>query len=162
MPSVTVTCHPDGCPPIEAAKAYYKYKDHGMTPDEIVAEGEVLNLSGNIAGRKALYAAIRRVESMESGEFVPKTKYANCGRKAALTDKEKQDIIAFVKKWRAKYFCTCHYIRNELGLAVTPRTVNNVLNDAGFYWRLVPRIQGLTKEQLEIELRNIFLEEMVL
>ena len=97
MPSVTVTCHPDGCPPIEAAKAYYKYKDHGMTPDEIVAEGEVLNLSGNIAGRKALYAAIRRVESMESGEFVPKTKYANCGRKAALTDKEKRDIIAFVK-----------------------------------------------------------------
>ena len=89
MPSVTVTCHPDGCPPIEAAKAYFKYKDYGMTPDEIVAEGEVLSLSGNIAGRKALYSAIRRIDSMASDEFVPKTKYANCGRKAPLTDEEK-------------------------------------------------------------------------
>ena len=102
MPSVTVTCHPDGCPPIEAAKAYCKHKDEGMTPDEIVAEGEVLSLSGNVAGRKALYSAIRRIEAMSPGEFVPKTKYGNCGRKQALTDAQTREIVAFVKKWRAK------------------------------------------------------------
>ena len=120
-----------------------------MSPDDIIAEGEIFNLSGDIPGRKCVYSAIRRVEQMSSNEVVPATKYSNCGRKKALTDEEQERIVKFVKQWRHKCFCTCHYIRNELNLSVTPRTVNNVLDDAGYYWKPVPRIHGLTDEQLQ-------------
>ena len=57
-------------------------------------------------------------------------------------------LVCFWSSNRTRFFCTCHYIRNELKLPVTPRTVNNVLNKAGYYWRSLPRIQGLSKEQL--------------
>ena len=43
--------------------------------DEIIAEGEVHNLSGNIPGRYALWAAIKRVRDMGQDELLPKSKY---------------------------------------------------------------------------------------
>ncbi len=56
--------------------------------------------------------------------------------------------MEFVKKWRHKRFCTCRYIRKELGLAASCRTICRVLNDNGYSWKRVPRVQGLTPEQI--------------
>ena len=148
MPQIRLTVHPDGLHPIEAVKAYLKHTDGDMSLDQIVSEGEVLNLSGEVAGRKAVYNAIKRVREMDPAELVPKTKYARCGRKPALTEDQRRAVVEFVEQWRHKCFCTCHYIRNALGLTVTPRTVNNVLNNAGFHWKPVPRMQNLSHEQL--------------
>ncbi len=146
MPKVSVAVHPFRLHPIEAVKAHYKYTEGDMSLDEIIREGEIFNLAGDLAGRNAVYAAIGRVRKMSPSDLVPPTKYNNCGRKKALTEDQEKEIVVFVKKWRAKLLCICHYIRNELGLDVTPKTVNNVLNNAGYYWKLVPRIQGLTNE----------------
>ena len=133
MPTVSFTVHKNGLDAIEAVEAYYKHTEWGMSIDDIIAEGEVTNLSGNIPGRKCVYSAIRRVERMSFTDVVPETNYSNCGRKKALTDEQEKAIVKFVKQWRHKCFCTCHYIRNELGLGVTPRTVNTVLNNAAYY-----------------------------
>ena len=65
MPIVSVTVHPEGLHPIEAVKAYHKATDQNMSVDEIIKEGELHNLSGALAGRKALYAAIKRVADMD-------------------------------------------------------------------------------------------------
>ena len=93
---------------------------------------------------------------MATEELVPTTNYENCGRKKSLTVEQERAVTAFVKTLRNRFFCTCHYIRNELNLPVTPKTINNVLNNAGYYWRSVPRIQGLSKEQLEK--RQVFVD----
>ena len=61
MPEVTVTIHKHGLHPMEAFKAHHKSQELGMSLDEIIGEGEVHNLSGNIPGRYALWAAIKRV-----------------------------------------------------------------------------------------------------
>ena len=61
MPTVSVTVHKYGLHPIEAVKAYYKHSEYGMSVDDIIAEREICNLSGDIPGRKCVYSAIRRV-----------------------------------------------------------------------------------------------------
>ena len=159
MPVVQVVVHPAGLHPIEAVKAYYKHAEQHMSVDEIIAEGEIRNMNGDLPGRKCVYGAIRRVGGMDDGAILPQPKYANCGRKKALSENQEAEVIAFVQKWRHKVFCTCHYIRNELRLDVCPKTVNNVLNSAGYYWRPVPRIQGLSAEQLAK--RKAFVDEHV-
>ena len=148
MPVVNVTVHPDGLHPFAAVKAWHKNMEEGFSIDQIIAEGEVLALNGSAPGRKAVWAGIRRVNDMGQADLVPKTRYENCGRKRSLTDREEAQVIEFVKRWRHKAFCTCRYIRQELGLAAAPRTINRLLNDHGYYWRTVPKIQGLSKEQL--------------
>ena len=157
MPTVEVTVHPNGLHPLMAVKAHHKRTEEHMSVDDIIKEGEIHNLVGEVAGRKALYAAIRRVDAMQPSDIAPKTNYANCGRRKTLTEEQERGIVAFVKEWRSKFFCTCHYIRNELGLQVTPRTINNVLNNAGYYWKAVPRIQGLSREQLAK--RKVFVDD---
>ena len=149
MPKVCVTVHPEGLHPIEAVKAYYKHTEDDMSIDAIVKEGAFFNMKGDNAGRHAVYNSILRVAAMECGDLLPETKYKNCGRKKSLTEDQEAEIVTFVKKWRHKVFCTCHHIRNELRLSVTPRTINRVLNFAGYYWKVVPRIHGLTTEQLK-------------
>ena len=57
-------------------------------------------------------------------------------------------VVEFVRKWRRKRFCTCRYIRTALKLRVTRRTVANVLNRHGFFWRPLPRLRGFTEEEL--------------
>ena len=42
-------------------------------------------------------------------------------------------VVAFVKQWRHKRFCTCEYIKRELRLTAAPRTINRALDDAGFF-----------------------------
>ena len=98
MPKVCLSVHPDGLHRIEAVKAYYKHTDGGMSLDQIVSEGEVQNLSGGVAGRKAVYNAIKRVREMTQSDLVPETKSANCGRKPALTEDQQRAIIEFVKQ----------------------------------------------------------------
>ena len=62
---------------------------------------------------------------------------------------QEKDIVKFVKRWRSKRFCTCRYIPHELRLPVDRRTINNVLNRAGFYWRPVPKTTSLSKDDLD-------------
>ena len=67
MPQVTVTIHPNGLHPIEAVKAFYKRSAEHMSLDEIVEEGELMNISKKPAGRDAINSAILRVENMSWG-----------------------------------------------------------------------------------------------
>ena len=67
MPQVTVTVHPNGLHPIEAVKAFYKRSADHMSLDEIVEEGELMNISKKPAGRDAINSAILRVENMSWG-----------------------------------------------------------------------------------------------
>ena len=101
MPKVEVTIHKNGLHPIEAIKPFYKSTENHMSIDEIIDEGEVVNLSGGPPGRKAMWNAIRRVGSMGSSDLLPKTKYEDCGRKKILTEKQERDIIEFVEKVEA-------------------------------------------------------------
>lgn len=148
MPTVTVTVHPMALAPLEAVRAYVKNKEQDMSLDEIIAEGDILNYQGEVPGKYALWSSIKRVQESKQPHGYPTSNYNNCGRHKILSDEEERRIVSFVKTWRNKRFCTCKYIRNELRLKVTPRTVNNILNNQGYYWRKVPKVQGLTKEQL--------------
>ena len=122
MPVVNVTVHPDGLHPLAAVKAWHKSVEEGLSIDQIIAEGEVLALNGNVPGRKAVWAGIRRVNEMGEADLVPQTRYENCGRKRALTHAQECEVVEFVKQWRHTCFCTCRYIQHELGLDAAPRT----------------------------------------
>ena len=150
MPPVTITVHPDGLAPLEAVRAFVKSTDEGMSLDKIIAEGDIVNYKGDVPGRYALWSGIRRVKESEECHGYPVTKYMNSGRRKALTESERRSIISFVEQWRSKRFCTCGYIRRELGLKkVSVRTINRCLNDSGYTWRRVPKVQGLTEAQLK-------------
>ena len=116
MPEAVVKVHPAGLDPWEFVKGYYKFTEGDMSLDQIVAEGEISNLFGNPAGRKAIYAAIVRVREMSPGELAPQTKYNNYGRKKALTESQEQAIVAFVKKMVAIFFARA--ITFVMGLAL--------------------------------------------
>ncbi len=157
MPVIQVHLHPNGLHPIEAIKAWHMHENEGLSLDEIIGGGEVLNLQGEVVGKKVLWSAIKRVKNMGRGQLLPTTSYHKCGRTDILTDHQQKDIVAFVKKWRSKRFCTCRYIKRELKLKVSPKTIARVLNNNGFYWRRVPRIHGLSKEH--IAERKVFVEK---
>ena len=65
--------------------------------------------------------------------------------------------MEFVTKWRTKRFCTCTYIRTALKLKVDRKTVGNVLNRHGFFWRPAPKVRGLSEQ--ELEKRKAFVEQ---
>ena len=148
MVLVTVSVHKRGLHPMEGVKAWHMHTRDDMSLDAILAEGECLNMEMRKPGRHALWAAINRVSQMSAGDLLPQSRYSNCGRRRALSDDDTDRIVDFVKKWRSKRFCTCNYIKHELGLAVAARTVNNVLNEKGYFWRQVPKVHGLSEEQL--------------
>ena len=79
MPVVSVTVHPDGLHPLEAIRAHHKWKEDGMSLDDIISEGEIVNLKGEVPGRTGLYRAIRRVARMGPHDYLPQSKYGNCG-----------------------------------------------------------------------------------
>ena len=147
---VTTTIHPNGLEPLAACLAWVKYRDEEMSLDQIVSEGDILTASGQPAKRMAIWHGIRRVDAMKKSRgHIPVNNYKNCGRKEALSDETKREIVEFVKEWRHKVFCTCRYIRQELKVKASISTINRVLNDAGYYWKAVPKRAGLTTEQLE-------------
>ena len=80
---------------------------------------------------------------------IPTYNYKNCGRKQMLTNEQQQDIVKFVKMWRHKRFCTCRYIVLQLKLDCTPKTIANVLRRHGYRWRALPKVRGLTTEELD-------------
>ena len=86
MPVVSVAVHPDGLHPIEAVKAWHKRTYDEITVDQIIDEGEVVNLRGDVPGRKGLYAAIRRADEMGKGPVLPKSSYENSGRYKLFSD----------------------------------------------------------------------------
>ena len=58
-------------------------------------------------------------------------------------------MVQFVKDWRNKKFCTCKYIKRELKLEATPRTIARALNRNGYRWCQVSRKSLLTAKQLQ-------------
>ena len=92
----------------------------------------VVNLRGDQPGQHAVRNAVERVQS-QSSAVVAEGRYANCGRKSEISEEQGKEIVAFVKMWRHKRFCTCNYIRRELKLKVSTRTVARLLNSYGLF-----------------------------
>jgi len=116
----------------------------------------VTNIQGKRPGSEhAVKNAVERV-SAAGPQGIALTRYANSGRrygadggKYMLTEKQTAQVVDFVKKWRHKRFCTCPYIKRELKLEATPRTIARALNRQKFHWRQVSKKSPLTKPQLE-------------
>ena len=153
MVVIKVTLHPKGLSPDQAAKAWYLRVVQKKKWWQI--QEKVKNLQGGEPSENCLRLAVRRMQK-KGKAAVPQNNYANCGRrygsdggKYKVTPKQAQAVVAFVKKWRHKRFCTCPHIRRELKLNVSDNTVARTLNRHGFYWRAVPKKQPLTAEQLK-------------
>ena len=147
MAKFVVTVHPQGLHPLEAVRAWHMHKEEGSTIREV--REQVTNIQGETPSASTVWSAVKRVDDMAADDFVPASNYSNCGRKPKLTEEQEVAVVAFVKKWRHKRFCTCAYIKHVFKLKVTKRTIANVLGRHGFRWRPVPKIRGLTKEELE-------------
>ena len=154
MPTETVTVHPSGQSLAASAQAWYLRDKQQWKWKDIRAE--LRNVLRKVPSFKPVRNAVARVRSAGK-RGLPKTAYANCGRKRALTDVTERAVVAFVRKWRAKRFCTCQYIAQELTLDVTPRTVANVFNRHGYYWRAVPKVTPL--EAKHIAKRKAFVDK---
>ena len=114
----------------------------------------------------AVKNAVARVMSAGTKKF-PTTKYENCGRrygpdggKYKLTKEQTQKLVDFVKKWRAKRFCTCRYMKRELKLDCTIRTIARALNRHGYHWRPVAKKTPLSPKHLA--LRKVFVNTHLL
>lgn len=88
---------------------------------------------------------------------IPTTNYKNSGRRygpdgrrCMISEKDVKALVQFVKQWRNKRFCTCRYIKQELKLDCTLRTVARTLNRNGFYWRQVARKSPLSPKHLQM------------
>ena len=154
MPVVSVTVHPRGLHPLEAARAYHLHEEEGLSLDSV--RDEVFNMEGNRPSKKAVWTAVRQVKALE-GNAVPQTNYENCGRKRMLTAEDEAAIVEFVKKWRGKRFCTCKYIAQALKLKTGRNIISRALNRHGYFWRPVPKIRGLSAA--ELEKRKAFVDE---
>ena len=141
----SVTVHPRGLSLQEAAKAWYLRVHKKETWDAI--SSQVRNLQGETPTLWTIRQAVVRMKQATKGRL-PETKYSNCGRKPTLSVEEEQRIVAFVRRWRRKVFCTCRYIRQELKLSVQISTVRRTLNKHGYYWRPVAKKSPLSSEQL--------------
>ena len=104
---------------------------------------------------KPVRNAVTRV-STAGATGVAMTKYHNCGRrygedggKYLITPRQEKEVVNFVKMWRNKRFCTCRYIKQELKLEATPRTIARALNRHGYHWCQVSKKMPLTPKQLE-------------
>ena len=146
MVIVSVIIHPQGLHPMEAMRAWQLHREDGYSLTGV--REKVHNIQGDTPSVKAVWSAIRRVDAMCSNDLLPSSGYSNCGRKPKLSEAEEQKVVAFVKQWRHKRFCTCAYIRTVLKLKVTPRCIALILNRRGFFWRPVPKVRGFSPEDL--------------
>lgn len=154
MPVLRFSAHPRGLPLQEAAKAWYLVVKQKMSLRAVCAE--VVNLKGEHPSKHAVEDAVHRMKVCGK-RSIPRTKYSNCGRRCKLHLDEQKRVVAFVKKWRSKMFCTCRHIRQELKLKVGVRTIQRVLNKHGYHWRPVAKKQPLTRAQLAA--RKAFVEK---
>ena len=63
-----------------------------------------------------------------------------------ITPRQEKEVVNFVKMWRNKRFCTCRYIKQELKLEATPRTIARALNRNGYHWCQVSKKMPLTHQ----------------
>jgi transposase len=146
MPIVQVSLHPRGLHPTEAARAWHLHVEEGTSLNDV--RKQVVNLSGSTPSVKAVWNAIHRTNAVRNPLDIPQSKYANCGRKRKLAHQQEKAVVSFVKKWRNRRFCTCSYIRSAMKLKVTTRTVSRVLNRHGYFWRSLPKVRGLSSDEL--------------
>ena len=143
---------PQGLDPFQAAKAWHLRKQEGL-PWKVV-RFQVHTMSGTHPGMDAVQDAVGRVEAQRrTSKFrkagVASSGYARCGRTPLLSSEQKKAVIAFVKRWCHKRFCTANYIIQELKLCCKKKTVHRVLNDAGYHWRPVAKKGKLSEAQLK-------------
>ena len=126
---VEVVVHPQGLGPIEAARAWYMRKVEKMRWTDI--QKKVKNVQGKTPkSEHCVKNAVQRVTAAGK-KGIAKTNYKNCGRNKALTPEETKKVVAFVREWRKKAFCTCRYIRGQLKLKVSLTTIARTLNNNG-------------------------------
>ena len=65
-----------------------------------------------------------------------------------LTPQQMSAIVASVKQWCSKRFCTAAYIAQELRMGCCKKTVIRTLNAAGYHWCPVSKRGELTDTQL--------------
>ena len=153
------TVHPKGLDPFQAAKAWHLRCHEGLQWKAV--RSLVRTVSGAPPGQDALEDAVARVDAQRCTAAFKKSgvadgRYANCGRAPLLSTEQKQSVVAFVKRWRNKRFCTANYIIRELKLACKKKTVHRVLNEAGYHWRAVPKRGKLSPAQLAA--RKVFVD----
>ena len=107
------------------------------------------------ASDHAVRNAVARLDS-NGRRGIATTRYENCGRrygedggKYLLTPKQAKEVVQFVQQWRNKRFCTCKYIKRELKIDATPRTIARTLNRNGYHWRQVAKKSPLTAKHLK-------------
>ena len=123
---VQCTVHPKGLDPFQAAKAWQLRKVQHL-PWKAVRQ-QLRTASGGCPQRFAVVNAVRRIDDQRNTAGfrsigIAKTAYRNCGRKQLLTPQQKSAIVAFVKQWRHKWFCTSAYIAHELQLSCGRKTI---------------------------------------
>ena len=125
---------------------------------------KVKTVEGKRAGSEhAVKNAVARVV-VAGARGTPTSNYANSGRrygpdggKYKLTGAEIQKLVQFVKTWRTKKFCTCRYIKQELKLDCSLRTIARSLNRNGYHWRQVAKKSPLTAKHLQA--RKLFVDK---
>ena len=98
MVVVKVTVRSGGLHPLEACRAWHLVEEEGYSLPE--AAKEVRTVDGEEPKEHALRNAISRVSTQIDDDVPGKTRYANSGRKAKLTDDQKRAAVEFVQKWR--------------------------------------------------------------
>lgn len=156
MVLVSVSVHPSGLHPTEAARAHHLRHEEGLSWSSVSLE--VVNVHGE---RPSVHAVRNAVAAVERGRGagVVVSNYDKCGRKAILTEQQEKDVVKFVQRWRHKRFCTGTCIRSELKLTASKRAMARVLNKHCFHWRAVPKIRGLSKDDLAA--RKVFVSKYV-
>ena len=145
MTKCTVSLHPKGLDPFQAARAWLLRKKLKQSWGEV--RKQVRTVAGKVPGQRAIENAVNGSSARRHG--IPESKYANCGRTSVLSPDQQQSVVAFIKKWRSKRFCNSRYIIRELKLRVGVRTVHRTLNLAGYHWRPVPKKHKLSPQDLE-------------
>ena len=106
MAKCIVRLHPKGLDPFQASKAWLLQKKLKQSWRDV--RKQVRAVSGNLPGQRALRNAVHGASALRHG--IPKPKCANCGRTPMLSPEQKESVVAFVKKWRSRRFCTSRYI----------------------------------------------------
>ena len=148
---ISMVSHPSGLNLYALARAHHLHCEEGMSISNVC--DEVVNLQGKRPSEKCVWNGVQRMKAAlrvpTVGEQLPTTFYSNCGRNKLLTDKDKLAILEFVEKWRGKRFCTCAYIKKELGLGVSRQTIVRCLNEFGYQWKPVPKKTRLADKHLK-------------
>ena len=156
---LSVSVHPRGLDPFQAAKAWQLRKQLKRPWKEV--RKALRTAAGGQPGRHAVEDAIARIEAQRHTskfrwEGVAVLAHSKCGRKPALTSTQRAAVVDFVKRWHHKRFCTASYIIQELRLPCKKTTVYRVLSSAGYHWRSVAKRGNLTEAQLAA--RKVFVD----